>query len=135
MKTKNLTIGIVIIFIIIGTMPLSISENSLETNNPIPHWIKGGVSYNPNQNMYPYEISIRDNPSSGLIESPPEYGPINGVLFAFKTGHWHDVVADVVVALTQNDDYDEIAYVVVTSQSQMNRIADISYCICKNIFS
>jgi agmatine/peptidylarginine deiminase len=81
---------------------------------------EGGTPHNPDQSLYPYFIKLRDSPTSGLIESPPEYDPSRGVLFCYITGHWHEVVTDLVVELTKDNDYDDIAYVLVTSQSQMN---------------
>jgi len=81
---------------------------------------EGGTPHNPDQSLYPYSIKLRDSPTSGLIESPPEYDPSRGVLFCYITGHWHEVVTDLVVELTQDSSSDDIAYVLVTSQSQMN---------------
>ena len=31
-----------------------------------------------------------------------------GVLFCYKTGNWNDVVTDLVVELTNDDDYDDM---------------------------
>ena len=126
---KGLVIGIVLFFIGASVLPSITGEvqkynNDEDANDellsPLPRWREGGTPYNPEQSLYPYSIKLRDSPTSGLIESPPEYGPTQGVLFSYKTGSWHEVVVDLVVALTHDDDFDEIAYVVVDTESQMN---------------
>ena len=69
----------------------------------------------------PYAVDLPDtggdSPTSGIIASPPEYGPTDGVLFRYGAG-WNSVVTDCVVGLTADPTKDEIAYVVVTSTSQ-----------------
>lgn len=110
---------------IIGNIDIlsGVEEGSDILSSPLPRWREGGTPYNPNQSLYPYAIyfeKLRDAPTSGLIESPPEYEPVRGVIFCYKSGNFHNVVRDLVVALTQDDQYDETAYVVVTSISQMN---------------
>ena len=98
-----------------------IRENEYEDlPEPLPRWREGGTPYNPFQSRYPYSIKYRDLPTSGTIKSPPEYDPVRGVLFCYISGSWNDVVVDLVVELTKDDDFDEIAYVLVTSESQMN---------------
>jgi agmatine/peptidylarginine deiminase len=93
----------------------------------LPRWREGGTPYNEEQSLYPYMIKSRDVPTSGIIESPPEYDPVRGVLFWYNFGHWTEVVIDCVVELTQDSEYDEIAYVVVTSESQKsNAISEFS---------
>jgi len=90
---------------------------------PLPRWREGGTPYDEKQLLHPFTLNLstsRDSPLSGLIESPPEYAPAQGVLFWFASGVWDTVVRDLVVALTQDDQYDEIAYVVVTSAAQQN---------------
>lgn len=86
---------------------------------------EGGTPFNPEQSLFPYMIKIRDQPTSGDIKSPTEYDPMDGVLFWYNTGHWHEVVSDLVVALTQDEEFDEIAYVVVTSEFQKNSAIDL----------
>ncbi len=93
------------------------------STSPLPRWREGGTPYNPEQPLYPYAVSAprpKEAPVAGLIASPPEYDPVRGVLFWYQTGHWTSVVTDLVVGLTADQDHDEIAYVVVTSTSQMN---------------
>ena len=88
---------------------------------PVPRWREGGTPYDPAQALFPYRVELsgdRDVPTSGLIASPPEYGPMRGVLFKYISGHWTDVVTECVVKLTQDSAYDDIAYVVVNSASQ-----------------
>jgi agmatine deiminase len=86
---------------------------------------EGGTPYDPNQPLVPYAIEligaggVADAPNTGLIESPPEYGPTRGVLFQYGGG-WTSVVTACVKALTANPNTDEIAYVVVSSQTVAN---------------
>jgi agmatine/peptidylarginine deiminase len=131
MRSQNTkkSILLVVIAILIGASVLPSSsgtgqkesyfEEIDEITTPLPRWREGGTPYDPDQSLYPYHISMREQPTSGLIESPPEYGPTQGVLFTYIPGHWNDVVRDLVVELT-SDDYDEIAYVCVSSQSVRN---------------
>jgi agmatine deiminase len=129
---KCVIVGMLILFVGAAIHP-SISGNlkrpiTVEDENNVllpllPRWREGGTPHDPNQWLYPYAIQapkLKDVPTSGLIESPPEYDPTHGVIFWYQTGHWTSVVRDCVVALTEDDQYDEIAYVVVTSTSQMN---------------
>jgi len=99
-------------------------SNNEEINENLPKRLtrvrEGGTPYNFDQSLYPYSVKLRDSPTSGLIESPAEYDHSRGVLFTYITGHWHEVVIDLVVELTQDSTFDDIAYVLVTSQSQMN---------------
>ncbi len=127
---KKSTVFGIIIFFILGCIIPSISgnaetdENIKDSNDlypsPLPRWREGGTPYNPEQSLFPYMIKIRDKPTSGDIKSPPEYDPTKGVLFWYNSGSWSDVVSDLVVALTQDYQFDEIAYVVVTSEFQKN---------------
>lgn len=117
---KGVAVTVLLCLIGAAFLPHCYAGNKNETTLPQPHWNENGVSYNPGQSLYPFKIFLRDTPLTGLIESPPEYGPTHGVLFCYKTGHWHEVVSDVVSALTQNQSCDEIAYVVVSSQYEMN---------------
>lgn len=124
---KVVVIGIILFFLGASVIP-SISgtnqnqKNAQEANEelstPLPRWREGGTPYDPEQSLHPYKIKLRDSPTSGYIESPPEYDPSRGVLFCYMTGNWYEVVVDLVVALTQDNDYDDIAYVLVTSESQ-----------------
>ena len=94
---------------------------------PLPAYPEEGTPYNPNQPLTPYALhteagrggpSNRDAPTTGVVESPPEYSPTRGVLFKYSTTSWPTVVTACVAALTGDPSHDEIAYVVVTSQSQ-----------------
>jgi agmatine deiminase len=91
---------------------------------PLPRYREGGTPYNPNQSLKPFAIHRSDGttqvPGESYISSPPEYDPVRGVVFKFITGHWHEVVVDCVANLTGDPAYDDIAYVVVNSQSQQN---------------
>jgi len=118
---KAVVIGMAIIFIGSSITP-SITGYD-DTSSVLPRWREGGTPYNPQQAMYPYAIksvNTKDHPSSGLIESPPEYSPSKGVLYYYTSSQWPTVVRDLVVALTDDDEHDEIAYVVVPSTSQQN---------------
>jgi len=125
---KSLVFGIILLFVVTSVIP-SISGNMKNVGNedvndilspPLPRWREGGTPYNPDQSLHPYAIRMRDSPTSGLIASPPEYDPVRGVIFCYYSSQWPTVVRDLVVSLTQDDQYDEIAYVVVSSTSQMN---------------
>ena len=117
---------LILVFIGASVLPSSLGilqneilfNEEIVNNNPLPRWREGGTPFNPEQSLYPYSIKSRQTPTSGLIASPPEYGPTQGVLFCFMSGGWNDVVADLVVELTADEEYDEIAYVLVTSESQ-----------------
>lgn len=103
--------------------PIKATEGNELMGPPLPRWREGGTPYNPFQALRPYAVSrprMKDEPRSGLIESPPEYDPVRGVIFWYQSGAWPYVVRDLVVALTSDEQHDEIAYVVVTSTSQMN---------------
>lgn len=92
-------------------------------NGPLPRLREGGVPYDPNQSLVPFALSATPQsgaelpPQSGLIASPPEYSPCDGVLFRYSTGSWPTVVTDCVVALTASATHTEKAYVVVASPS------------------
>jgi agmatine deiminase len=103
--------------------PGSVEDANDILSPPLPRWRESGTPYNPQQSLYPYVVSTprpKDMPTAGLIESTPEYEAARGVLFWYRTGHWTSVVRDLVVALTADPLHDEIAYVVVTSSSQMS---------------
>jgi agmatine/peptidylarginine deiminase len=96
-----------------------------EEKVPLTRVREGGTPYDPNQSLFPYAIStaIADAPETGLIASPPEYGPTRGVLLRYSTAAWPSVVRALVKGLTANPTTDEIAYVVVASQSVANSAA------------
>jgi agmatine deiminase len=123
-KTTNMIIALCITSLFFGTLFLpSISGVDDGKEPTLPRFREGEIPYNPDQSLEPYAIKIeqpKDVPTSGVMASPPEYGPTQGVLYTFYSGYQADVVTDLVVALTENDDCDEIAYVVVSSSSQQN---------------
>jgi hypothetical protein len=73
------------------------------------------------QSLFPYSIgntqTLRD-PTTGVVKSPAEYDPMRGVLYSYAS--YPSVVTDLVKELTEDADSDEIAYVVVSSQTQQN---------------
>jgi agmatine/peptidylarginine deiminase len=108
-----------------GGMALAEPEQSAwneELNGPLPRW-REGATPRPDQNFYPYVVSSGTTlmpPTSGVIASPPEYAPCEGVIFRYSTGAWPTEVTDCVSQLTRYPIYDEIAWVVVSSTSQQN---------------
>jgi agmatine/peptidylarginine deiminase len=120
------------LFIISSFQP-SAAQTSDETNTfnsykssvpgQLPRWREGGTPYNDKQSLYPIAVpgtTLKDMPSTGLIESPPEYSASRGVLFSYFSNGWPEVVRDLVVALTSDPAHDDIAYVVVANSSQMS---------------
>lgn len=90
----------------------------------LPRWRLGGTPpEDPAQSLVPYVLTpsgaeIPTPPTSGLLQSPPEYAPSDGVVFRYNSGSWASVVTDCVAALTGDPAHDEIAYVVVAGPSQ-----------------
>jgi hypothetical protein len=91
---------------------------------------EGGTPYNPKQKLVPYAVDLTagatagdggtaDTPDAALIESPPEYAPVRGVLYQYGNT-WNSVVTALVSSLTSSAQYDEIAYVVVANQTTAN---------------
>lgn len=76
----------------------------------------------PRQSLRPYAIDLAGmlppgdlgQPTSGLLESPPEYSPSKGVMFRFTTGYGN-IVARFVGPLTGDPAHDDLAYVVVNN--------------------
>jgi agmatine/peptidylarginine deiminase len=95
-----------------------------DARTPLPRWREGGTPpVDPNQALYPYVVTPGAGtqvPTSGVVESPPEYSPSAGVIFWFQSGVWSTEVTDCVSELTRYPYYDEIAYVVVTSSAQQS---------------
>jgi agmatine deiminase len=89
---------------------------------PMPRWRMGGTPpVDPNQSLLPrvvYPNTGLSVPTSGYIESPPEYWPTEGVIFRYSTSAWAGVVSDCVAALTGDPAHDEVAYVVLSSPGQ-----------------
>jgi agmatine/peptidylarginine deiminase len=76
----------------------------------------------PNQPQRPYSITYhgntKDKPITGVVHSPAEYDPMRGVLYMW--GSYTSIETAMIVALTADANHSDIAYVVVSSTSQMN---------------
>lgn len=89
---------------------------------PLPRWREGGTPpEEPGRSLEPHSVQLvgvgeKMAPTSGLIESPPEYTPCDGVIFRY--GSWASVVTECVAKLTGDPTKDEKAYVVVSSAGQ-----------------
>ncbi|MFM7259495.1 MAG: agmatine deiminase family protein, partial [bacterium] len=93
---------------------------------------EGGAPFDPAQRLTPYALNlggngsgdggVADAPTTGLVSSPPEYGPTRGVLYQYGNS-WNSVVTALVASLTGSAQYDEIAYVVVANQTTANSAA------------
>jgi agmatine deiminase len=96
-----------------------------EERRPLSRVREGGTPYDPNQPLTPYALAspLAASPESGVIASPAEYEPVRGVLFRYSTTAWPSVVRALVQGLTGDSATDEIAYVVVASQSAANSAA------------
>ena len=124
---KVLAVAIICLFIV-TSVPQNSLINNVKANKStemmdLPRVREGVTPYNFDQSLYPRSIQLdtsKDVPTSGLIRSSPEYDPMKGVLYAFTSTYQSSVVRDLVVELTKNDDYDEIAYVWVSSPSQQS---------------
>lgn len=91
------------------------------TQGPLPHWRDGGRQEVAYDTLHPYVVpSAADAPETGLVTTPPEFAPVDGVLYRYSTTAWPVVVRDLVVALTSDPSHDEIAYVVVSDANQRN---------------
>ena len=93
-------------------------------DGPLPRWRDGGSPLDDvHRSLHPYAVDLTlapgyaDAPTSGLMASPPEYSPCDGVIFRWGAG-WNGVVNECVSKLTSNPAHDEDAWVVVTSESQ-----------------
>ncbi len=97
-----------------------------ERSGPLPRWREGGTPEDdPARSLVPFvaragDPTSRIAPTSGTIASPPEYDPVEGVVFRYNSNAWPSVVTACVAALTGDPSHDEIAYVVVGNASQMN---------------
>jgi len=95
-----------------------------EANGPLPRVREGGTPpVDPEQRLTPYAVDLSGAlqlPSTGLVEAPPEYAPVDGVLFRYSSGAWPVVVTDLVAGLTGDPTDDEIAYVIVSNSSQQS---------------
>lgn len=73
------------------------------------------------QSLFPKALNYAQplkEPTTGNVRSPNEYDPMRGVLFSYTS--YTSVVTDLVKELTEDPKTDDIAYVVVTSQTQQN---------------
>ncbi len=96
-----------------------------ERFGPLPRWREGGTPEDDlGRSLLPFAVAGQNAgdiaPTSGSIESPAEYEPVDGVLFRYSTSSYPSVVTACVAALTGDPMHDEIAYVVVANASQMN---------------
>ena len=105
------------------------SVSTLAEERPLPRYRLGPDGKNatpaprPGQPLTPYSFTVprpEAAPDTCLIQSPPEYSPIDGVLYQYLTGQWDDIVTDLVASLTGDPAYDEIAYVVVDNVSEQS---------------
>ena len=99
-------------------------------DGPLPRWRLGPNGENatpgpaPDQAMQPYAIElggVDDTPDACPLDSPPEYAPVDGVLYRYRTGEWDEIVTALVADLTGDPTKDEIAYVVVSGASQQSQ--------------
>ena len=98
---------------------------------PLPRWREGGTPPPPAERpLVPYAIDLssttRTAPTTGTLESPPEYAPQAGVLFRYSTGAWPEIVLDLVAALTGDPADDEIAWVVLPSDTVLQTAQSLS---------
>ncbi|MCG3137101.1 MAG: hypothetical protein HJJLKODD_00943 [Phycisphaerae bacterium] len=102
--------------------PAVVADDLENVDKNLPRYREGGTPDDPNQSLFPYALQLRQAlkvPTTGLIESPPEYGPTHGVMFRYHSiNGYTSVVTACVAALTGNPNHDEIAYVVVSSAAQ-----------------
>lgn len=121
MKGKNVfnNFALVVIVLLIGTsiVPIIAGNNDevIEILPSLHRGREGETSYNPDQPLDPYMIrceKLRNEPNSGIIQSPPQYEPVHGVIFRFHP-NYPQLYCDLIVNLTKDDQYDEIAYVLV----------------------
>jgi agmatine deiminase len=98
-------------------------DNLIAADQPrIPQELRGRYDeLFANQSLFPVELSSPNQlrePTTGFVQSPAEYESMRGVLFSYAS--YPSIVTDMVKELTQNLSTDDIAYVVVNSQSQLN---------------
>ncbi len=95
--------------------------------DPLPRWPDTGrVPDDARQRLTPFAIDLHAaapklvQPTSGVVASPPEYSPSDGVIFRFATNSWASVVTECVAKLTGDPSHDERAFVVVSNGSQQS---------------
>jgi hypothetical protein len=87
-----------------SAIPVAQSERVFveQRDGPLPRWREGGSPADDRARpMVPFavsghEVASRMPPTSGVIQSPPEYSPCDGVLFRYNTSTWPQVVVDCV---------------------------------------
>lgn len=120
---KTTLLALLTILILCTTVMPSNPLDAEVEDKTLSHVREGGTPFNPDQSLQPRTVEAiqpKDVPTTGLIESPAEYDPMQGVLFCFTSSYQSDVVTDLVSALTGDENYDEIAYVWVSSSSQQS---------------
>jgi agmatine/peptidylarginine deiminase len=133
MRIEVMSVLLVVLVIAVGTAAAqepadpyygTESEWDEATRGPLPRWRAGGTPEpDPDRPLTPYSVGLSaysSAPTSGLITSPPEYAPSDGVLFRYSANSWADVVTDLVASLTGDPSTDEIAYVVVADSANQS---------------
>ncbi|MHC5210662.1 MAG: agmatine deiminase family protein [Planctomycetota bacterium] len=112
----------IVVALCISALTLLATAPMAQEEVPLPHVREGGSPPDdPNQSLVPFaiEAALPDPgdlgvPTSGLLASPPEYGPSAGVMFRYTTAYGN-IVPRCVGALTGDPAHDDIAYVVVSN--------------------
>lgn len=95
--------------------------------NALPRWREGGTpAPPPDQPLTPFALEwldTQDVPDTGLILSPPEHSPSEGILICWIPGQWTAIVEELVAQMTGNAAYNEIAYVLVRSEANRDTAA------------
>jgi agmatine deiminase len=94
-----------------------------ETQGPLTRVREGGTPpVDPHQALTPYAIHLPQPtvvPTSGILTAPPEYAPVDGVIFRYNPTTFAAIVVDMVADLTKPG-HDEIAYVIVAIEQHKN---------------
>ncbi len=110
--------------------PREAADALAPVDGPLPRYRLGPNGENatpppdPNQRRTPFAIDapwIDFTPDVCTLSSPPEYAPVDGVLYRYRTGEWDEIVTDLVADLTDDPASDEIAYVVVADAAQQSQ--------------
>jgi agmatine/peptidylarginine deiminase len=130
MQSKILLVVITVTVLVTSSVPQTSEAQRLEVNERENdtaclsqlEWCKEYYQKEESdQPLYPYALQSsgeKNAPTQGLITSPPEYGLMKGVLFCYGQGGQDWFVRDMVVALTADDEYDDIAYVIVPNEQR-----------------
>lgn len=109
--------------LIAGLLTATALAQTAATHERGPSRVREGGTPQPEHRIIePYSIRLDttlDIPTSGVVASPPEFAPMQGVLFSYITGQWTQVVTAMVAELTKPG-YDEIAYVMVRSAAEQS---------------